>query len=127
MAIRENLDVWARSPFASQAAMIEAMRDPQYKDPRNDAYRLAVAAKIMISSDTGTSATVYRPAEYESVGDAGIGQSQTEAAGHRAVEQKSAEDLMIELYGPLAVAPRVESKPQSQSDPNAGYGFQNRA
>jgi hypothetical protein len=109
MAVRENLEEWKRLPFESQAHMIAAMRDPQYRDPRNSAYREAVEARVLISSNTGASATVYSGLDAKN-SDGGLGESGTTAAATRQEEEASAQQAFLEQYGPMSVSPAQRMK-----------------
>ncbi|MEX2109834.1 MAG: hypothetical protein WD802_04465 [Gemmatimonadaceae bacterium] len=127
MAIRENLAEWSRIPFESQAHMIAAMRDPQYRDPSNSAFREAVEAKVHISSNTGTTSTVYSVEERE---DSGSLESDSSIKARMREEEASAQQAFLEQYGPLSLSPaqREKLKPVERELPGRddGYGFQSR-
>src|SRR4051812_3997237 len=109
MALRDNLAEWSKTPFESQAHLIEAMRSPEYRDSRNSAFREAVEAKVLISSNTGTSATVYSGLDATN-SDGGLGESGTEAAARRQGEERDAEQAMLEQYGSLALSPAKQAE-----------------
>lgn len=121
MAIREDLESWSKIPFPSQAALIQAMRDPQYKDPRNDAYRQAVEAKMIISTETGTSTTVYDTVQQQN--ESGLGETETEASKQRAEEQRQAEEALCGSHGAMAVSPQARGRIQPSLE---SYGLQQR-
>lgn len=104
MALRDDLETWALKPFLSQAYVVEAISSHQYKT--DEAFRSAVASKLSISENTGTTTTVHATQDPEiTETGAGLGQTTTDAGVARTAEQKSAEAEMIATYGPLSVAP----------------------
>ena len=109
MKLRENLAEWARTPFESSQHMQEAIRDPQYS--RVPQYRAAVEAKISLSSNSGTRTTVHTSVEREdSQAGAGLGNSETIAMGELLEQQRSAEQIMLETYGPLSLSPAQRAR-----------------
>jgi len=121
MQLRENLAEWARTPFESSIHMQAAIRDPQYS--RIAEYRAAVEAKILRSSNTGTSATVYNTVEREDTDEgAGLGDSATTATTERQEQQRTAEQIMLDTYGPLSLSPAQRAR----LNPDGGFGFQPR-
>jgi hypothetical protein len=94
-----ELQLWARRPFSSSEAEQAAFADPRYQ--RSADFRNAVAQKLALSSN-GIAPVVHSRAPLLEVG--GIGTSGTEAAV-QAEERKAAEQMLVEQYGPLAVAP----------------------
>jgi hypothetical protein len=126
MQLRENLAQWATTPFESSYHMQVAILDPQYsKIPE---YRAAVEAKIILSSNTGTSSTVYNSIEREdSEVSAGLGDSATTATAERKEQQRTAEQIMLDTYGSLSLSPaqRARLNPP-EPKPQEGYGFQPR-
>jgi hypothetical protein len=129
MGLRDNLSEWSKTPFESQAHLIEAMRSPEYRDSRNSAFREAVEAKIGISSNTGTAITVYSGLDATN-SDGGLGESDTEAAARRHGEEQEAERALLEQYGSLALSPAKQARlqPVERQLPGRddGYGFQPR-
>jgi hypothetical protein len=59
-----NLEVWSQSPFPSAAQMTEAMRNVEYRNPNNDAYRAAVESKVLLMGDNNppNRSAAYTPA-----------------------------------------------------------------
>lgn len=107
--LRTGLAEWALTPFESQAHMVEAMRDPQYRTV--PAYVAAVEAKVLLGSRTNI--RVYddtlrtEPAVTGIGGTTGADEPGTESAAQLsyAESQKEANRLHAERYGSLSVAP----------------------
>lgn len=123
MALRDNLSEWSKTPFESTAHMMEAMRDKQYSDPRNSAYRKAVEAKVLLGSN-GTRTAIHNSVEREDAAPgAGIGNGASVAAAER--KEHDAERDLYESRGPMSVSPAARARIQRENDdPNSGYGFQ---
>src|SRR6266404_7516913 len=96
-----ELQLWAIRPFGSSEAEQAAFLEPRYT--RSADFRNAVARKVALSSN-GIAPVVHSTAKTLEM-TAGIGASKTEAAAQRAEELKAAHQMLVEQYGPLAVAP----------------------
>ncbi len=120
MALRENLAEWSKTPFESQQHMIEAMSSPEYRNPRNDAYRKAVEAKVCLGAH-GIQTTVYEGIDRTNT-DGGLGESNTTRGRELVDSHKTAEQMLAEIYGPLAVAPpkRTIVREDERSDFTSG-------
>lgn len=96
-----ELQLWAMRPFGSSEAEQAAFQDPRYA--RSADFRNAVARKVALSNN-GIAPAVHSTAKTLEM-PAGIGARETEAAAQQAEELKAAQQLLVEQYGPLAVAP----------------------
>jgi hypothetical protein len=96
-----DLTAWALLPFQSQAEMVAAMRNPEYRNPSNGAYREAVAKKLTVSPEgsTGFTAKIY---DTEQRQETATGNEQPQES---ADEIKEAEEQLASIWGSMAVAP----------------------
>jgi len=110
MALRTNLSDWALTPFESNAHMMEAMRDPQYR--RSPEFVACVEAKVALMA-RGAAVTAHNDHSRIVVGTGVIGNTRSAAARSEASERLSAEEQLAAIYGPLSI--RHESRAKSQA------------
>ena len=111
------LDVWASQPFQSNAEQQTAFASPRYKDPQDQAFRDAVAAKLAITSYPDQPKTASVGGVISSVSGANVGRGALVVASGEmerfqklAEERKQAEEqktLAAENHRRLAAALKI--------------------